>query len=238
MSYFRSLAPVVVVLALAAIGGWWYMQQPTLVTAPALSASGTLEADETLVAPRVGGAITSLPVEPGQTVTAGQTVATIDDRLIQLQIRQALDPSTLFLLQLQAQDYTLRSPVSGIVTRQPAHPGEQASPGQVLVAVADLATLKLTLYIRQTDLAQVAVGQPITVTADPYPNRVFQGTVTSINQRAEFTPRNVQTQTDRLNLVFGVQATVSNPDRALKPGMPVDARFEVAPPTPSGAPAQ
>ena len=72
MSYFRSLAPVVVVLALAAIGGWWYMQQPTLVTAPALSASGTLEADETLVAPRVGGAITSLPVEPGQTVTAGQ----------------------------------------------------------------------------------------------------------------------------------------------------------------------
>jgi HlyD family secretion protein len=50
--------------------------------------------------------------------------------------------------------------------------------------------------------------------------------VTSINQQAEFTPRNIQTQSDRLNLVFGVQATIANLDHALKPGMPVDARFD------------
>jgi HlyD family secretion protein len=49
--------------------------------------------------------------------------------------------------------------------------------------------------------------------------------VTSTNPRAEFTPRNVQTQRDRLNLVFGVQVRVDNPEMALKPGMPVDARF-------------
>lgn len=52
--------------------------------------------------------------------------------------------------------------------------------------------------------------------------------VTSTNPRAEFTPRNVQTQRDRLNLVFGVKIRVENPEGELKPGMPADAAF---PPT-------
>ncbi len=228
MSRFQSLALVLLVAIVASLG-WWYVRERVPDAAAALTASGTLEADETLIAPRVTGTITSLPVEAGQPVAAGATLATIDDRLVQLQLRQAADPSTLFQLQLQAQDYTLRSPVAGIVTRLPAHLGELAVPGQVLLAVSDLSTLKLTLYVRQAELARVAVGQAIEVTADPYPDRRFRGTVTSINQHAEFTPRNVQTQSDRLNLVFGVQATVSNPDRALKPGMPVDARFEGTP---------
>ena len=127
---------------------------------------------------------------------------------------------------MQAQDYTLRSPLTGVVTRVPAHPGELALPGQVLLAVSDLSMLRLTLYVRLADLGRVSVGQRLTVTAGPYPGRTFQGVVTSVNQQAEFTPRNVQTQTDRLNLVFGVQATVTNGDGALKAGMPVDARFE------------
>ena len=99
---------------------------------------------------------------------------------------------------------------------------------RVLLAVSDLSSLKLTLYVRLADLGGVSVGQRLTVTADPYPGRTFEGTVTSINQEAEFTPRNVQTQSDRLNLVFGVQATVENADGALRPGMPVDARFEAS----------
>ncbi len=53
--------------------------------------------------------------------------------------------------------------------------------------------------------------------------------VTSTNPRAEFTPRNVQTQADRLNLVFGVKIRVDNPDMALKPGMPADVIFAPAP---------
>jgi HlyD family secretion protein len=71
----------------------------------------------------------------------------------------------------------------------------------------------------------VQVGQPVSVTADPFPGRTFPGTVSSLNSRAEFTPRNVQTQRDRLNLVFGVNLRVANPDRLLKPGMPVDVVF-------------
>ncbi|MEI6665071.1 MAG: HlyD family efflux transporter periplasmic adaptor subunit [Chloroflexota bacterium] len=194
----------------------------------ALIASGTLEADETVIAPLVAGAITSLPVQAGSHVNRGDVVVAIDDQTVQLQIRQAPDPATREALLLQAQDFTLRSPLSGVVTRMPAHLGEVAVPGQVLLAVSDTSTLEVTLYIRLADLGRVSVGQRLAITADPYPGRTFTGTVTSINQQAEFTPRNVQTQTDRLNLVFGVQAKVTNEDGSLKPGMPIDARFETS----------
>ena len=166
-----------------------------------------------------------VPISTGSTT---DVIARIDDRAVQLQVRQSADSAARETFQLQAEDYTLRSPLSGVVTRVPAHAGELALPGQVLMAVSDLSTLKLTLYVRLADLGHVAVGQRLAITADPYPGRTFEGTVTSINQQAEFTPRNVQTQSDRLNLVFGVQANVENADGTLKPGMPVDARFETS----------
>ncbi len=192
----------------------------------ALMASGTLEADETVIAPLVSGTITALPLGAGARVNAGDVVVRIDDDTVQLQIRQAPDPATRESYLLQAQHYTLRSPLTGVVTRLPAHVGEVAVPGQVLLAVSNPSSLDLTLYVRLADLGRVSVGQQLVITTDPYPGRAFVGVVTSINEAAEFTPRNVQTQTDRLNLVFGVQATVTNEDGALRPGMPVDARFE------------
>jgi multidrug resistance efflux pump len=196
--------------------------------ATAITASGTLEAEETVIAPRVSGEIVALPLAAGSPVTKGDVLARIDDRAVQLQVRQSPDSAARETFQLQAEDYTLRSPLTGVVTRVPAHPGELALPGQVLIAVSDLSTLRLTLYVRLADLGHVAVGQRLAITADPYPGRTFEGVVTSINQQAEFTPRNVQTQSDRMNLVFGVQATVQNADGTLKPGMPIDARFETS----------
>lgn len=193
---------------------------------PALRASGTLEADETLIATRVMSQITALPIAEGDAVAAGAVVARLDDRAIQLQIRQAPDIASRLTYELQAQDYVLHSPVGGVATRVPVNVGEMALPGQVLLAVADLSVLQLTLYVEEGDLAHVRIGQRIALVADPYPTRTFDGVVTSVNQQAEFTPRNVQTRTDRLNLVFGVRVRVENPDASLRPGMPVDATFD------------
>jgi HlyD family secretion protein len=190
----------------------------------ALAASGTVEADEVPVGSEVLGRVVELPVAEGRPVRAGDVVARLDDDLIQLQLQLA-DAAAYRQLKIQAERYTLRSPVSGVVTRVPARAGEVASPGQPLVMVADLRRLKLTVYVLERDLGRVQIGQTASVAADPYPGRAFAGRVTSINSRAEFTPRNVQTQRDRLNLVFGVQLRVDNPDGALKPGMPVDATF-------------
>jgi hypothetical protein len=63
------------------------------------------------------------------------------------------------------------------------------------------------------------------VTVDSFPDRTFIGQVDSIAGEAEFTPRNVQTKEERVNLVFAVDVTIPNPDRALKPGLPADARI-------------
>lgn len=214
------LALIVVV----GVVGWWLVTAtPWLRPATPLTASGTLEADEVLVGSEVSGRIIGL-VREGQFVEAGTVVANLDDSMIQLQMRQA-DIVTQQQLAIQGDKYRLRAPISGVVTRVPMHAGEVASPGQTVVAVADLSSLDFTAYVLERDLGQVRVGQAVSVTADPFPGRTFRGVVTSINQRAEFTPRNVQTQADRLNLVFGVKVRVDNPDGALKPGMPADATF-------------
>ena len=221
---------LVLLLAVAATVWWlsstnWTLPWAQPVTT--LTASGTLEADEILVGFEVAGRIVEL-VQEGQTVQADEVVARLDDSLIQLQIIQATLAARQ-QLEIQADRYQLRSPISGVVTRVPMHIGEVVSPGQTVVAVADLANLELTAYVLERDLGQVRVGQEVTVTADPFPGRTFRGVVTSTNPRAEFTPRNVQTQADRLNLVFGVKVRVENPDMALKPGMPADATFPRVP---------
>jgi multidrug resistance efflux pump len=213
----------VLLILLGALGWWAYTARPWVTTGGALTASGTLEADEVLVGSEVSGRIVGLARE-GDSVQAGQIVAGLDSSLVQVQIRQS-DAATQQQLAVQADKYQLRSPISGVVTRVPMHTGEVVAPGQTVVAVADLRTLDLTAYVLERDLGAVRVGQAVAVTADPFPGRVFNGVVVSTSQRAEFTPRNVQTQRDRLNLVFGVKVRVENPDGALKPGMPADAAF-------------
>jgi multidrug resistance efflux pump len=219
----RVLLTLVVLVVVSAGAYWLYTARPWIVVGGPLVASGTLEADEVLVGTEVNGRILGLARE-GQAVQAGQVVAQLDDSLIQLQMRQ-VDSATQQQLVIQADRYQLRSPISGVVTRVPVHTGEVAAAGQTVVAVADLNALEMTAYVLERDLGRVKVGQEVAISADPFPGRTFNGVVTSTNQRAEFTPRNVQTQRDRLNLVFGVKIRVENPQGELKPGMPADASF-------------
>ncbi len=218
----RAIGAVVLAAAAAAAGGWLALRpapQP-----PPLTASGSVEADETLLSAQVTGVIAELPLAEGDHVQAGQVVAQIDDSVLRQEMTTA-DMAELGQLEAQAQLYTIHSPITGVVTQEPAMLGETAVPGEVLVAVADLSQLKLTVYVPEASLGQVYVGQPLAVVADPYPNRTFSGAVTQIAEQAEFTPRNVQTRADRLNLVFAITASVANPQGALKPGMYVTATF-------------
>lgn len=229
----RRFWPLLLLLLLVVGSGSWWLLRNELVALPQswpwtqpvgpLTASGTLEADEVLIGAEVAGQIIAL-VQEGDRVAPGAVVARLDDALIQLQIRQA-DLAARQRLEIQADAYQLRTPIGGVVTRVPMHNGEVVTPGQTVAAVADLTQLKFTAYVLEKDLGGVQVGQVVTVTADPFPDRTFRGVVTSTNPRAEFTPRNVQTRADRLNLVFGVQIRVDNPNGALKPGMPADASF-------------
>jgi HlyD family secretion protein len=117
----------------------------------------------------------------------------------------------------------LESPVSGTVTAQTIHAGEVAQPSAPLLTLVDLQHVKLVIYVSEGRIGQVRVGQPAEVTTDSYPGRRFTGTVTHIGDEAEFTPKNVQTQEERVKMVFRVEVALDNPDGALKPGMPADA---------------
>lgn len=95
--------------------------------------------------------------------------------------------------------------------------------GRPLLTIANLDEVTLVLYIPENRIGQVKIGQAVEVTVDSFPDRVFIGGIDSIAGEAEFTPRNVQTQEERVNLVFAVDVTIPNPDHELKPGMPADA---------------
>jgi multidrug resistance efflux pump len=125
-------------------------------------------------------------------------------------------------LRSQLDQAQLTAPMDGVVVALDAHPGEVAAPGASLLVIADLARVKLTIYLPETQIGEVQLGQPAEVSVDSF-ERTFSGVVTYIADQAEFTPRNVTTQQERVNLVFAVEIALDNPDGALKPGMPADA---------------
>ena len=104
--------------------------------------------------------------------------------------------------------------------------GEAATAGGPLLTIANLDSVTLDVYIPETQIGHLQVGQEVKVMVDSYPARVFTGQLARIADEAEFTPRNVQTQEERVNLVFAVTVRIPNPSHTLKPGMPADATFE------------
>jgi HlyD family secretion protein len=120
---------------------------------------------------------------------------------------------------------TLASPLSGIVLSKSIEPGEFVAAGTPVVTVGDLANVWLRAYINETDLGRVKLGQPARVTTDTYPGKVYPGKVSFIASQAEFTPKNVQTERERVKLVYRVKVDIPNSAMELKPGMPADAEI-------------
>ena len=118
---------------------------------------------------------------------------------------------------------TLMSPVTGVVLRKNLEAGETANPRSPILTLLDVHDMWLRAYVPETDIGGVRVGQGARITVDAYPNRSFAGEVTEIASEAEFTPKNVQTKKERVNLVFRIKIAVRNPEGVLKPGMPADA---------------
>ena len=99
-----------------------------------------------------------------------------------------------------------------------------------MLTLGDLDQVTLTVYVPVNRLSYVNIGQEVAVSVDSFPKRTFAGTVVAIADEAEFTPRNVQTQEERVNMVFAVEVRIPNPDHALKPGLPADAAIVVEEP--------
>ncbi|MBZ5551172.1 MAG: efflux RND transporter periplasmic adaptor subunit [Acidobacteriia bacterium] len=117
----------------------------------------------------------------------------------------------------------LTAPMPGVVLSKNVEPGEMVAPGTPVVTIGNLEKVWVRAYINETDLGRVKVGQPATVTTDTYPGKQYTGHVSFIASKAEFTPKNVQTEKERVKLVYRIKIDILNPQMELKPGMPADA---------------
>lgn len=140
------------------------------------------------------------------------------------QVEQA--QAALAVLQSQVYKTEIASPVDGFVSQRAVNIGEIATPNAPLLTITKLDPVKLTIYVPETQLGEIKLGDQIRVQVDSFPDKSFDGHVVFISSQAEFTPRNVQTKEERVNTVFAVKLEIANPDSALKPGMPADATIE------------
>jgi HlyD family secretion protein len=113
------------------------------------------------------------------------------------------------------------APRDALVEDLPHEAGELVAAGQPLVKLVDLSEVKATFYLPNAELAAARPGARAEVVADAWPGLTFSGTVRSVAPRAEFTPRNIQTRTDRDRLVYPIEVWIPNPEGKLRPGMPV-----------------
>ena len=127
----------------------------------------------------------------------------------------------------QAQRANIINPVNGTVLIKYAEPGEITSAGKALYKIADLSTITLRAYITGVQLSQVKLGQTVKVLVDDGKDkyREYPGTISWISDKAEFTPKTIQTKEERANLVYAVKIKAKN-DGLLKIGMYGEVKFK------------
>jgi HlyD family secretion protein len=139
----------------------------------------------------------------------------------------ARSKASLALIDSQIGDTTAISPVDGVVLVKSADVGEILAPGTAVMTIGDIEHPWLRGYVNETDLGKVKLGSVAKVTTDSYPGKTYTGKVTFISSEAEFTPKQIQTQQERVKLVYRIKIEMENPRHELKSNMPADAEIVI-----------
>jgi len=182
-------------------------------------AKETLDNSET--AYKVAKAALQKATENYQLVKEGPRKEDIEDARAQVEQAQA----SLKLAETQFSYTVLHAPISGIVLVKSGEIGEVVNPGTSILTLGDIENVWLKAYIAETDLSKIKWGQEAMVTTDLRPQKVYKGRISFISSQAEFTPKQIQTEKERVTLVYRIKVDIPNPDRELKPGMPADGKI-------------
>ncbi|MDP3791412.1 MAG: efflux RND transporter periplasmic adaptor subunit [Candidatus Omnitrophota bacterium] len=117
----------------------------------------------------------------------------------------------------------LASPLNGYILVKSAEQGENVLVGAPVFTAVDLNNVWVTAYINETDIGKVKLNQRAMIKIDTFPNKSYKGWVSFISQQEEFTPKYIQTTTERVKLVYRIKVRADNSSLELKPGMPADA---------------
>jgi len=121
-------------------------------------------------------------------------------------------------LMKQREETNVVSTVNGTIQSFGLRVGDIVAPNQTVAEILESSQLWVRVYVPETELGLIAVGQPVRVHIDTYPNESFGGHIASVSSQGEYTPRNVQTRAQRAEQVFGVKVLV-DPNPKLKAGM-------------------
>jgi len=126
-------------------------------------------------------------------------------------------------LAIDRKDTALIAAGAGTVVTRAQEPGAIVEPGQTVLTLSIDRPLRVRAYVAETDLSRVAPGMKVAVTADGNP-KTYHGTIGYVSPQAEFTPKTVQTEDLRTDLVYRMRIIVSDPDDALRQGQPVTVK--------------
>lgn len=131
--------------------------------------------------------------------------------------------------QIEYDNEFLISPFDGTVLSRTAEPHEVVGPGEVVLTLANLARLEIRIYLPEIHLGRIRNGQDVKIKVDSYPDREFEGRISRISDKAEFTPKNIQTIDERVKTVYAVTVDTGDNNGILKPGMPCDVTISLTP---------
>lgn len=137
--------------------------------------------------------------------------------------------ATLRTLEAALAQMEVRAPFPGTITVRNREPGEILTAGSPVLTLLHRDDRWVRIYVPETRVGAVRVGQRATITSDTFRDRRYEGRVVAIASEAEFTPKTVQTREERVKLVYAVKVRITgDPSFDLKPGMPADVVLESA----------
>jgi len=211
--------------------------------------AGTLEATKVDMSARLAAAIEQVRVHEGDRVKEGELLVTLAcedykiaarlahdnyDRSRKLSKIGSVSDETMDQVRRQKDDADVRlawcsiaSPIEGKVLSRYHEPGEWVVPGTKIVTLANIRDIWTYIYVPQPVIAKLSPGMKLKGYLPELGNREFEGSILKINDEAEFTPKNVQTQSERERLVFGVKVSFrdANAEEILKPGMTIEVEL-------------
>ena len=162
----------------------------------------------------------------GQKAVLEKQIAANNTQKASVAAELAVYESKKATLNEQVKRSDVRSPLGGTVTEKYAEAGEMMMAGKPLVKISDLSVVKLKVYISGAQLPEIKTGQEVTVRTDKGKKEysTYKGVISYISEKAEFTPKIIQTKEERVAFVYSVTIDVVN-DGYLKSGMPGEAIF-------------
>ena len=210
--------------------------------------SGVVEAVEIDISPKISDNIIKFYIKEGDSVSKGQILAELDgkdisaaynyaktefDRTSEIYKKNAISKENYDTKKYLYDDaaikkewLAIKSPINGKVLYKYYNEGEMATAGKRILTIADLKEMDVWVYLPHNDIALLNINDKVTGYL-PEINKNFTGYIYTINDKAEFTPKNVQTRNERERLVYGVKIRFTNDEKlTLKPGLTLEVQFK------------